>query len=114
MQIQIGEQKSRPNKPQIRITMDSLPCGSAHDWCFVAFFGGSPGAEGVPLLPLGWESRGFDSRCVGFFLRSLILNVESVSKQRSQLGVCRELTRCGSADPIRETKVQGVYRGEMG
>ena len=39
---------------------------------------------------------------------------ESVSKQRSQLGFCRELTWCGSADPIRETKMQGVYWGEMG
>ena len=38
-----------------------------------------PGGVGVPLLPLvGWESRGFDSRCVGFFIRSLILIVENV------------------------------------
>ena len=28
---------------------------------------GRPGGVGVPLLTLGWESRGFDSRYVGFF-----------------------------------------------
>ena len=28
--------------------------------------------------------------------------------------ICSALTRCGSADAIRETKMQGVYRGEMG
>ena len=32
----------------------------------------------VPLLTLGWESRGFSSRCVGFFLCSLIPTMESV------------------------------------
>ena len=53
----------------------------------------------------------------GFFLRSMISHRgkrESMSKQRSPLSICRELTRCGSADQIREIKMQGVYRGEMG
>ena len=73
-----------------------------------------PGGVGVTLLPSGWENRGFDSRRVGVSLRSLIPIVESVSEQRRQLSVCHELTRCGSADPIRETKMQGVYRRMMG
>ena len=56
--------------------------------------------------------------CVGPMFDGYMCSAEDVQFnvsvfQRSHLSVCRDVTRCGNADPTRETKIQGVYRGEM-
>ena len=45
----------------------SVPLHASNDASTIS----RPGGVGVPLLPSGREDQGFDSRCVGFFLRSL-------------------------------------------